>query len=144
MMSLNKIVASNIRRLRQTRGLTQSELAEAADLTLPGVQAVEYGRSSVSVDSVARIAQALRSTPAELFLMPGEKLPHALDNYDDLAHLLSRETIPLPIGASLLELFHVATPAQRVFVFALLLNRPDLAIAVLKDIDFLKELKKAR
>lgn len=60
------IVGTNVRKRRQDRGLTQEQLAFAAEIDLTYVGGIERGRRNPSVVVLARIAAALRVEPAEL------------------------------------------------------------------------------
>lgn len=60
------IVGANVRKRRQDRGLTQEQLAFAAEIDLTYVGGIERGRRNPSVVVLARIAAALRMEPAEL------------------------------------------------------------------------------
>jgi transcriptional regulator with XRE-family HTH domain len=55
-----------IRRRRQERGLTQSELAGKADIANETVSRIERGRLTPSVNIAERIAQALDTTLEQL------------------------------------------------------------------------------
>ena len=65
-MSLREIVATNLRRLRHAKGMSQEELAEKAGLSARYVGAVERADKSASVTVLGRIADALKIEPAEL------------------------------------------------------------------------------
>lgn len=54
-----EIVGSNIRTCRTDAGLTLEKLAEMADLSWPYLSEVERGRENISLDKLARLAQAL-------------------------------------------------------------------------------------
>jgi transcriptional regulator with XRE-family HTH domain len=55
-----KIVGETIRTYRKTVGLSQEKLAEKAELSPVFISQVERGAENVSLDSLARIARALR------------------------------------------------------------------------------------
>ena len=63
---LNSLAGRNIRRHRKKLGLTQEQLAERADLHRTFIGVVERGEKTLSLDSLARIARALGTTPQEL------------------------------------------------------------------------------
>jgi transcriptional regulator with XRE-family HTH domain len=65
-MDWRAVVGSNVRRLRQQRGLTQEQLAHDAQLDLTYVGGIERGRRNPSVIVLARLADALGATPADL------------------------------------------------------------------------------
>ena len=54
-----EIVESNIRTCRTNAGLTLEELAEKAEMSWPYLSEVERGRENISLDKLARLAQAL-------------------------------------------------------------------------------------
>ena len=54
-----------VRRLRMLAGLKQSELAEAAGLALSKIQRIE-DRGTATLETVAQLAPALKTTTAEL------------------------------------------------------------------------------
>src|SRR3954447_23680868 len=66
-MSLGGIVAGNIRRLREERGLTQEELAARIRINRNYVGMIERQESSPTVAMLERIAKALGIEPARLF-----------------------------------------------------------------------------
>ena len=55
-----------IRRRRQDLGLTQADLADAAEIANETVSRIERGRLTPSVDIAERIAQALGTTVVQL------------------------------------------------------------------------------
>jgi len=61
-----KNVAANVRRLRQAAGLTQAQLASAADVADATVSRIERGRLVPSVELAGRLAKALDATVDEL------------------------------------------------------------------------------
>ena len=60
-------VGATIREQRKRAGLTQEKLAEKADLHPVYVGDVERGEENVSIDSLARIAKALKVALHDLF-----------------------------------------------------------------------------
>lgn len=62
-----KPVDNRVRALRETRGLSQAELAEAAALSRQSVSAIETGRATPAVDVALRIARALECRVEDLF-----------------------------------------------------------------------------
>ena len=57
----------NLREIRRKRGMTQGDLAEAADLEQGTISKMERGYDRVSLRAIMRIAQALEVHPADLF-----------------------------------------------------------------------------
>jgi transcriptional regulator with XRE-family HTH domain len=64
-MTLRRIVAQNVGRLRQERGLTQEELADLAGLNRNYVGMVEREENSPTVDTLEALSRALRVEPEE-------------------------------------------------------------------------------
>ncbi len=56
---LRRILAENMRRLRRQKGLSQEALADLAGLHRTYVGAVERCEQNISLDNIARLADAL-------------------------------------------------------------------------------------
>ena len=65
-MTLRRIVARNLKRLRQERGLTQEELADLAQLNRNYVGMIERQENAATVDTLEALAEALQVKAAEL------------------------------------------------------------------------------
>ena len=65
-MTLRRILAQNLRRLRQDRGLTQEELADLAGVNRNYVGMIEREENAASVDILESLAKALKVRAAEL------------------------------------------------------------------------------
>ena len=65
-MELRRIVAQNLRRLRQDRGLTQEELAGQAGLNRNYVGMIEREENSPTVDTLEALAKVLKVEAEEL------------------------------------------------------------------------------
>ena len=65
-MDLKVAMATNVRRTRHARGLTQEELADRAGLSSRYLGSIERAAVSASVTVLGRIARALRVDPCEL------------------------------------------------------------------------------
>lgn len=57
----------NLKRLRQAKGLNQTQLAEAAGCNQATVSKLERGSGNPTLTLIARIARALDVAPVELF-----------------------------------------------------------------------------
>lgn len=75
MPPLIKILASNLIRLRSERGLTQSELANAAGLTRGAIAKYESGKGGLTLNSISKLASAL--VVDEMELVSGPELPRS-------------------------------------------------------------------
>jgi transcriptional regulator with XRE-family HTH domain len=69
-MTLREIVARNLRRLRQAKGLSQEELAHRAGLDRNYIGYLERSKNSPTVDTLERIAAELDCDPAAFFSHP--------------------------------------------------------------------------
>lgn len=69
LMDLAKIMATNVRRARNAKGLTQEDLAHRAGLSVRYLGSIERGEVSASVTILGKLADALRINPCELILM---------------------------------------------------------------------------
>jgi transcriptional regulator with XRE-family HTH domain len=64
--SLREKIGKRVRAARLQLDLTQAELAGRLELEEPTVRSIEAGRRGVSIESLLRLADALRVTPGEL------------------------------------------------------------------------------
>ena len=69
-MDLRKAMATNVRRARYARELTQEELAARAGISTRYLGSIERGAVAASVTVLGRLAQALRVDPGELISVP--------------------------------------------------------------------------
>ena len=60
---IRETVAERVWRLRKKAGLTQPQLADLADCTLTTLNRVEKGRQSLYYEALAKLAEALGTTP---------------------------------------------------------------------------------
>ena len=67
-MELRRIVAQNLRRLRQDRGLTQEELADRAGLNRNYVGMVEREENAPTIDTLEALAKAMDIDAATLLV----------------------------------------------------------------------------
>lgn len=65
-MDLKEVMATNLRRARHDKKLTQEELADRAGLSMRYIGAIERGDVSASVTVLGQIADALEIHPGEL------------------------------------------------------------------------------
>ncbi len=69
-LSAQLLFASNVRRIRVEKQLTQEVLAEGAGLHPNYISSVERGERNISINSIERIATALGVSMAELLSLP--------------------------------------------------------------------------
>ena len=65
---LKSLFATNLKRLRTEQGLSQLALATELEMATNFINDLEQQRKGISIDSIARIAEALAVEPFELFL----------------------------------------------------------------------------
>jgi transcriptional regulator with XRE-family HTH domain len=63
---LASVIAKNIESIRLKRGLTQVELAQKAKISQPALHKIEAGKSSPSIETLEKIANALKVSVSEL------------------------------------------------------------------------------
>lgn len=61
-----KTLGKTVRRLRETEGISQEELADRCDLHRTYVGSVERGERNVSLANIVRLAKALKTSPSAL------------------------------------------------------------------------------
>ena len=60
------MLGENVRRIRTNRHMTQAALAEKAGVTVHMINLVEWGARGMSIDTLAKIANALECTTDEM------------------------------------------------------------------------------
>ena len=66
-MSLREIVATNLRKLRHAKGMSQEELADRAGINRNYVGMLEREQHSATVDMLEKLAEVLEADPVEFF-----------------------------------------------------------------------------
>jgi transcriptional regulator with XRE-family HTH domain len=69
-MDLRDVFATNLRRLRNERGLAQDDLAYEAEVSRSYLSQLEKGAFYASLKIVGKLAEALKVEPAELLKLP--------------------------------------------------------------------------
>jgi transcriptional regulator with XRE-family HTH domain len=69
-MEIRDVVAINLRHLRKAKGLSQEDLAGKAGIDRTYVSALERGLYAVTVDVMAKLAEALEVDEAEIVRRP--------------------------------------------------------------------------
>jgi transcriptional regulator with XRE-family HTH domain len=72
-MDLRDTFATNLRRLRQAKSLSQDELADAAEISRSYLSQLETGVFYVSLKIVGKLAKTLDVEPAEFLKMPAKR-----------------------------------------------------------------------
>lgn len=68
--SLRTIVATNIRRYRKARGVSQQDFALEIEMDRTYFGGIERGERNVSIDNIERIAKGLGIPPSALLIGP--------------------------------------------------------------------------
>lgn len=66
-MRLRETVATNLRRLRQAKNLSQEELADRADINRNYVGMLEREQHAATIDILEKLAAVLEVDPVEFF-----------------------------------------------------------------------------
>lgn len=69
-MDLREVFATNLRQLRNARGLSQDDLAYEAEISRSYLSQLEKGAFYASLKIVGKLAAVLRVEPAELLRSP--------------------------------------------------------------------------
>ena len=108
---LRKCLSANIKTYRKHLFLTQEKLAERAGLSTQTINDIEGCRTWVSDKSLIKIADSLRTTPAELLLCsPAAEQPETTPSGMEIMRMQSELTAA--INAQIQEIF---TAYQRQF-----------------------------
>lgn len=70
-MNLRDVFATNLRRLRHAKGMTQEDLADAAEISREYLSKLERSGYSASIDVIEQLAAALQVEPKLLLDKPG-------------------------------------------------------------------------
>jgi len=69
-MEIREVLALNLRKFRQAKGLSQEELADRAEIDRTYISAVERSVHAASIDVVDRLARGLGVEAADLLRRP--------------------------------------------------------------------------
>lgn len=72
-MDLRDVFAANLRRIRNAKGLSQDELAYEAQISRSYLSQLEKGAFYASLKIIGRLADALKTDPAEFLKLPARK-----------------------------------------------------------------------
>jgi transcriptional regulator with XRE-family HTH domain len=74
-MDLREVFATNLRRLRHAKGLSQDDLAYEAEVSRSYLSQLEKGAFYASLKIVGKLAVVLEVDPAELLRLPSKRKP---------------------------------------------------------------------
>ena len=66
-MEIREVLALNLRRFRQAKGLSQEELADRADINRNYVGMLEREQHAATIDMLEKLADVLETDPVEFF-----------------------------------------------------------------------------
>jgi transcriptional regulator with XRE-family HTH domain len=72
-MDLREVFASNLRRLRHAKGLSQEGLAHEAGVNRSYMSRLERGATYAGLEIIGKLADALGAEPAELLRLPAKR-----------------------------------------------------------------------
>ena len=75
MKAIKTTLSKKIRNLRESKNLTQEQLAENAGLSGKFIGEIERGTSNPTIKTIEKIAKALKTSPAQLLAEEGEIIP---------------------------------------------------------------------
>jgi transcriptional regulator with XRE-family HTH domain len=76
-MDLRQVFATNLRRIRRERGLSQEALAYEADVNRTYLSKLEKGASYVGLEIIGKLAAVLDVEPAEFLKLRRARRPDA-------------------------------------------------------------------
>lgn len=80
----HKVGVEDVRRLRKARGLSQAELADLVGVTQGLISKIENGDGNPTLETIMRLAVALRVSPAMLFGGLPNRQQRLLDSFEAL------------------------------------------------------------
>lgn len=75
MKDIRYIIADNVKLYRKKENLTQTELAELAELSLDSIKRIESGKRTMSLENFMRIADALHVSLSFLVYEQADRIP---------------------------------------------------------------------
>ena len=82
----NNLIGLRIKEIRKRRGITQAQLAEMTDLSVPYVSYIENGKKKISLETLIRTCNALEVTLDDL--LAGTQTSNRMDYQTDIGLLL--------------------------------------------------------
>ncbi len=73
MQDVRRRFGKNLKSIRQTKGISQEELADLAGLHRTYIGSVERGERNLSLENICKIADALSCCPGDLINGPARK-----------------------------------------------------------------------
>ena len=102
-MGIKEEFGEKIKRMRQNRGLTQEQLAEAVDISQRALSAIERGENFVTSETLDRLLKTLNTTSEELFAL------NHLKPQDELLEEINKNLSKLAQNPQKLEIIYNIT-----------------------------------
>ncbi len=102
-MSIKEEFGEKIKRMRQNRGLTQEQLAEAVDISQRALSAIERGENFVTSETLDRLLKTLNTTSEELFAL------NHLKSQDELLDEINKNLLKIAQNPQKLEIIYNIT-----------------------------------
>ena len=96
---LDKLIAGNLRRIRNERGLTQEKLGELIEVEGTYISQVENALTGLGKDVMARLCNALNIKPEEFYYY--DKSPVIIDKAEQAMIYMFREAKPLGVAENI-------------------------------------------
>lgn len=102
-MGIKEEFGEKIKRMRQNRGLTQEQLAEAVDISQRALSAIERGENFVTSETLDRLLKTLNTTSEELFAL------NHLRSQDELLDEINKNLLKIAQNPQKLEIIYNIT-----------------------------------
>ncbi len=102
-MGIKEEFGEKIKRMRQNRGLTQEQLAEAVDISQRALSAIERGENFVTSETLDRLLKTLNTTSEELFAL------NHLKSQDELLDEINKNLLKIAQNPQKLEIIYNIT-----------------------------------
>ena len=107
-MGIKTELGRKIKRMRQNRGFTQEQLAEAVDISQRTLSGIEIGENFVTADTLDKIINALNTSTEELFATDhlreeNDLLEEIYDNINNIAKDSTKLDILYNVTKSLIK-----------------------------------------
>ena len=102
-MGIKEEFGEKIKRMRQNRGLTQEQLAEAVDISQRALSAIERGENFVTSETLDRLLKTLNTTSEELFAL------NHLRSQDELLDEINKNLLKIAQNPQKLEIIYNLT-----------------------------------
>ena len=82
-MKYQKLINTNIKKLRLSNNLTQEEFSEKIGISIQGLSNIERNRYQPNAETIDKICSTFDITPVELLILPN------LDNHEIISNIVA-------------------------------------------------------